>query len=95
MGEPQQVLSLVAAALTFGVATYLLRLVRGAPAPMRPAVLALWLLTVVGLYSASTFLWAGQVEDWVLSLTRLVTVTARTVILILLIGVVAFTRRRQ
>jgi hypothetical protein len=95
MADPQQTLSLIVAILIFSAASVVLaRSVRTAT-PVRSLAIVVWLLSGLGVYSTSTFLWAADVSDWFLVLTRLATVSARTIILILLVGVVEYTRRRH
>jgi hypothetical protein len=86
--------SLIASSLVFAVATLMLIYVYGRHASLYAiATLAIWLLAVGNLYASSSYLWAGDVSEGVLDVTRLVMVGVRTLTLILLLALLDYIRK--
>lgn len=86
--------SLLASTLIFLVATAMLAYVAGRRVTTYAiAALAVWLLALSNLYASTTYLWAGEVPDGVLDVTRLAMVSVRTVTLILLLALLDYIRK--
>jgi predicted cation transporter len=62
------------------------------PSLTRLTFIAMWLLAAMTVYSASSFLWAEAMREW-LDVIRYAPLTVRTVTVVLLLGVVLYLRR--